>query len=607
MVAGALTGAAPVRADAPACATTYDPATPATASPGSPCWVDVTPYPFGIDGTPVDPSAPYCLALESACYLQVDSLAFRAWNRGLAAVSPPPNIPSGGTTPFGVWRYNGTRWYPDPTFPGQSVCQGTTVLWAGKLDYWLIGGTASTTSTAAGKLPQWPELCRYDGVDDVWEPLAVPAATAIQAELEGQTLVGITAGACFAWNNCWFFGTGGVVVHWDGQSLSNVSAGLGTIPHLEASASYTDALAGTNAGGTAFGMAVAASNRNSEPVSPAPQMFTSAGEAFSPAAFPIPAVTEPTDLVAVSADARGDAWVAGNPDGVLPGAATDSPQTFCSRTNCPNLQPVQPAPLAPISSRGAALPCPADTPADEFMYYARGSATSYLWTSIGVMPGGDAIAGGWVGSNGSGTEPVLAQVSCSGPPVLTSFVDPTTGDAVDPGGYVSAIAANAVNDVWAATSDSQDTFEPPQLYQLTDGQAPLAPAGNDHESRPVVAQQEPTIFQFSPPVTIQVQPPPRIVKKPGKRKRKKVTLPSPVYDLPKVPRLVQTGTNTFVLTLTFRVHGKVTIGLEALHGTKVISASGLKTFNGGAGSLSLRLDRDDWPTGLKFVLPTKRK
>ncbi len=603
MVAGALAGAgaAPVRADAPVCAQTA-PSTPATPSPGSPCWVDVTPYPFGTDGNPVDPSTPIC-TIGSSCYLQVDSFAFRAWNRGLAAVSAPSfGTATGGTTPFGVWRYNGVRWYPDPTFPGQAVCQGTTVLWAGKLDYWLIGKPPGSPST-------WPDLCRFDGVDDVWEPLAIPKATQAQEQAQHGAGTAITAGACFAWNDCWFFAPGGAVVHWDGQSLSNVSVGLGTSPWLQAS--YTDAVAGTNASGSPFGIAVADWSSSTSTPTPAPQMFTSAGEGFSPA-FSIPTVTEPTDLVAVSFDAQGDAWVAGNPNGVRPGAATD-PGTFCTKTNCPTLQQVEPAPLVPISSSGTALSCP-DTPADEFTYHARGSGTSYLWTSISVMPGGTAIAGGWVGSDVSTSEPFLAQVSCGDSPVLTSFrvPDPAgTGLLVpaDEGGYITAVAANAVNDAWAASSDSDDELgsQPPQLYQLTDGRAPLAPAGNDRESRPVAAQQEPTIFQFPPPVTIQVQPPPRIVKKPGKRKRKKITLPSPVYDLPKVPRLVQTGTNTFVLTLTFRVHGKVTIGLEALHGTKVISSSGLKTFNGGAGSLSLRLDRNDWPTGLKFVLPTKRK
>src|SRR5215469_7953124 len=99
--------------------------TPSTPSPGHPCWTEATTdlpqsstpptaYPFGSDGNPVvDPDSDLCLggvasgdhtgpgwsgdfdpqgngsAGNPPCYLQVTSLAFRAWNRGLAATGQP--------------------------------------------------------------------------------------------------------------------------------------------------------------------------------------------------------------------------------------------------------------------------------------------------------------------------------------------------------------------------------------------------------------------------------------------------------------------------------------------------------------------------------------
>ena len=185
----------PARADTPSCALTSSASTPSAAGPGSPCWTDVLPYPFGSDGNPVDPNSALCArpgapsgpdwtgdfspegggaAGNPPCYLQVNSLAFRAWNRGLAATGLPLSSDPTATVGFGVWLYNGANWFPDPTFPGSGVCPGSIVLWAGKLDYWLVGpkvigdtatprrpcagSTASTSSGSRCRSPRrpWP-------------------------------------------------------------------------------------------------------------------------------------------------------------------------------------------------------------------------------------------------------------------------------------------------------------------------------------------------------------------------------------------------------------------------------------------------------------------
>lgn len=582
----------------------------------------MTPYPFGYDGNPVDPSSPFCTSVPDTtpnpCYLFVDSLAFRAWNRGLATLSP--ESAGSDTTPYGVWRYNGTRWYPDPTFPGQTVCPGTTILWAGKLDAWLIGPGGLSAESLDPTGNAWPELCRFDGVSDQWEPLPVPKATIADAAPTGT----ITSGACFAYNDCWFFGTGGAVVHWDGQTLSNASVGPGLqSPWLKST--ITSAVAATDAQGNPFALAVAAvdpSGSDAQPDgAPPPQLLSSAGEQFSPLAVSLPAAGESsgspgTDLDAVAFDAQGDGWIAGNP--AAPKGSPTSP--FGNPFQDPTL--AGPAPLLPISSNGNERPCPS-TPSDSFPYSGNGASTSFLWSSIGVMPGGDAVAGGMVGVYPGGdlqTEPVLVQVSCDGSPQETRFriPDPTASDGgslipADGRGYITAVAANAVNDAWAASNAGitgvgavqGGVYEPPHLYHLTDGQTPDAPAGDDDESRPVVIPTEPTIFTFAPPVVVPAPPPPITVVTRQPARVVKVKLKPPVFDI-KPPKVAKAAHGTYTLSISFRVRRKVTIGLEAIRHGKVVSSSGLKTFTGSRGTLVVTLTRKAWPTGLKFVLPKQQ-
>jgi hypothetical protein len=623
-VVGAVLGASAqvATATAPRCAQTL-PASPLSPAPGSPCWTDVTPYPFGFDGNPVDENSAACQAWERqtnrqyqggydpiVCYLSVDSMAFRSWNRGVAVVSPPLNSDL-STTAFGVWLYNGTRWFADPTFPGQSVCKGSTVLWAGKLDYWLVGQIGA----GQGAVEKWPALCRFDGVNFSWEPLAVPASALADVPLDpttGKPAAGaIQAGACLSWDNCWFFGSYGVVLHWDGQSLSNATPGLGASPWLMSD--FTAAAAGTDAAGNPFALALAGTsggaNANgatlgqatpSDPDGAPPhELYRSGGGPFQPVDYSPPTTGLPsdpyqTDLAAVGFNSQGQGWLAGDPRGLRPGITPAGGPT----------QP-EPSPLVPVSTSGAVQPCAATAP-DAFTYSA-GGPSGYLWRTIGVLPNGDAVAGGSL--HDPSEEPLLAQVSCDKPPRLLRFgsTDPSTGDFmdVDPNGAITAVAANAINDAWASAtafgkSSPLEPQPPPHLYRLTDTQKPLAPPGNDVEPRPLVVQSEATIFVFAPKVVVTPRPPKQVKIK--KRKGKTVHVPPPIYAV-QPPKLVRGPGGTFSLVITFKVRSKVTIGLEAFRRGKLVSSSGLKTFRGRSGELVLRLDPHRWPTKLKFVTP----
>ncbi len=594
----------------------------------------MTPYPFGYHGTSVDLETPACEETGDPCALLVSSLAFRSWNRGLAAVYPDPEGDGGGgTTPFGVWIYNGVRWYPNPTFPGGSVCKGDKILWAGKLDYWLVGEDDYSPSLST---ENWPALCRFDGANYEWEAVPVPAATLAdvpQESINGNLQPepgGINAGACLAWNDCWFFGTYGVVVHWDGQTLSNVSVGLGPSPWLDAD--YTAAIARTDLAGNPFAVAVTAATSGAFTLnghipsggttvaaqpdgSAAPQLFASSSGGLSPTVFSPP--TAPgtgTDLVAVDFNSAGQGWVAGDPS-----------RSRATGTALYSATPGEVAPLVRVSTGGATLACQ-DAPPTQFV------ASTYLWSSIGVFPDGDALAGGESPVQGSSgiTEPVLVQASCDNPPIVTRFRIPdatATNPASAPlvpanqSGTISSVAVNAINDAWAAsigssfnTTSNQFVPQVPHLYHLTDTQPPLAPAGNDDEPRPLVTEgSEPVQYVVSPPVLRPAPPPPTKETKAGKTRYRKVRLPAPIYAISS--HLERASDGTLTIAITFKVRSRnviggndFTIGAKAYDGNRLVYSTGLRRFEANTnGQLDLVANPTAWPTRITFVLPKTKQ
>ncbi|HEY2652174.1 MAG TPA: hypothetical protein VGI50_09650 [Solirubrobacteraceae bacterium] len=671
LAAASLAASPPARADGPSCALTNDASTPSAPSPGNPCWTDVTPYPFGSDGNPIElgpdgnipvgTSADLCdgstqygqgwlgdYGLTSVngnplCYLQVNSFAFRAWNRGLAATGQPPGKYNRETVGFGVWLFNGSNWFPDPTFPGSNVCPGSIVLWAGKLDYWLIGPTQPFG-------PAQTTLCRFDGVNLQWEPLSLPAATLakLPSDQFGKPVGGITSGACYAWNNCWFFGDDGTEVHWDGQSLTDASSGLGTSPWLQAD--FASAVAGTDSSGSPFGLAVTKSTRSPAtgpslalPVapdgSPPTQVFGSQGGPWEPLPLPpmptpVPQTNPPyrftTDLNLVSANSQGDVWVAGDPDTILTNSF---------------LGPA-PAPLERLTENGAEASCGVYDP-DSPGYDAntltslRSGHLGYTWKALSVFPDGGALAGAGYGDPAvtwsdplfggplPDNEPALVHAVCGHPPTVTGehpteFLrpDPLVADQTnapdipaDLGGYTSAVAANATNDAWAATSDGSWTgvssssgatvggLLRPHLYRWTDGQPPDAPAGDDNETRPSLFTLGPPVYQVGSPTVVVTPVVVTTTHTKGKPTKKK--LPPAIYAIH--TKLQRSPDGTYTLYLTFKVRRPVTIGLEGLQGKKVVASTGLKRFTHHTGQLALKLDRQHWPTRLALETPKSGK
>lgn len=614
---------------------------PSQPSAGDPCWTDVQPYPFGSEGGPVDTSSPQCAPSTSgeqnpSCYLTVTSLAFRAWDRGLAATAEINGAPAGD--PFVVWLFNGTRWFPDPTFPGQAACKGNTIVWAGKLDYWLVG---------PGDQENWPSICRFDGVSFLWEPLPLPQQTLQRVTEPGSDPPllrpgGITSAACIAWNNCWFFGTYGTVVHWDGKVLSDASPNP-VDGWLQTE--YTGAVARQGAAGEALGLAVGATSERATTLgplppqpdgAPPPQLFAWSGSAFSPLGFTPPTAPQPgdayrTDLVTVDLDTQAQGWVAGNPEGYR-AKFNPGPDGTPAANGRPVSSSPEPAPLVPVSTSGRSATC-TGLSQERFTYTSNLLASfsseafpgAFLWSSVGVVPAtAEALAGGRMRAATPGPgpnedqigEPVIAQVACDGTATVTRFrvSDPTysapkpTPEApADRGGSVTAIAGNASNDAWAATSKGELRlsgsislyFEPPHLYRLTDGQPPAAPAGDDVEPRPLELQLDPSIFVLEPPPPPPPPPPPIKI-----TKTRKFRLRPAVYD---VRVKVHGGSDRLRLYLTFRLRRPVTLGAEALRHRQIVGIARPRRFTGHRGQLVLRLDRKRWPTKVRFITATTKR
>jgi hypothetical protein len=260
---------------------------------------------------------------------------------------------------------------------------------------------------------------------------------------------------------------------------------------------------------------------------------------------------------------------------------------------------------------------------------------SFLWSSLaaiprrGERPGAgevEALAGGSMQPTGAeGTElnspglsePVIVQANCDGSMTLTRFraaeapnqeatehTELTSGDRL---GTVSAIAASASNDAWAATSEGrllgrpspnpphelELVYEPPRLYQLTNGQPPEAPEGNEVEERFEELFENPPIFVFEPEPEQPIPPPP-----PPVINTTTTHEAAAVYGLK--AQLRHHG-NRFSLYLSFKLRRPVTLGAEGLRHGRVVARARPQHFAGHKGLLILPLDRKHWPTTVRFT------
>jgi len=282
----------------------------------------------------------------------------------------------------------------------------------------------------------------------------------------------------------------------------------------------------------------------------------------------------------------------------------------------------------PVSTSGASTTCTGPSQS-RFTYTppafnAKEPPNSFLWSSIGVIPNVDeALAGGMLVPKSTGIvqgdlntkpagEPVIVKAACDGTTSVTRFRvedltykgSPKPRVAADREGHVSAIAANATNDVWAATTGGSLLAEsgvgaftsepqPPHLYRLTDGLTPQAPEGDDLEERPLELQLDPPVIVLEPPPPLPPEPAPTTV-----TTTRTVKLPPAIFD---VKAKLHKNRHGLSLYLSFRVSRPVTLGAQALRHGHIVSEARPRRFTGHRGLLILKLDRKHWPTKVRFV------
>jgi hypothetical protein len=289
-----------------------------------------------------------------------------------------------------------------------------------------------------------------------------------------------------------------------------------------------------------------------------------------------------------------------------------------------------PAPLQHLTDSGQAT-CTQAFSAQAIATVANIAPDGLEWHALSAFPDGSALAAGadgnpqtsWSTNVGGQTlpvgkdeEPALVHAVCGQTPVITEFRRPDPLDAGQAGaqlipadyfGWITAVASNANNDAWAATTDGNwgvvtqagnvNGNLMPHVYRWTDGQTPDAPVGDDNESRPSLFTLGPPVYSVGSP-TIVVTPA-TVTTTQTRAKPKKVHRPPAIYAIKS--RLVRSADGNYTLYISFRVRRPVRVGVQALRGRRVVASSGVKRFTGRSGMLALRLDRRNWPTGLRFV------
>ncbi len=110
----------------------------------------------------------------------------------------------------------------EPGVSREQVVPGThgRVGWKARL----LARRRSSLHVSTGK---WANICRFDGgrprmgaARTRRKPRCSTCCTLWKRKGAVLRTGSITSAACFAWNNCWFFGTYGTVVHWDGSVLT---------------------------------------------------------------------------------------------------------------------------------------------------------------------------------------------------------------------------------------------------------------------------------------------------------------------------------------------------------------------------------------------------
>jgi hypothetical protein len=499
--------------------------------------------------------APFKVALGAPADLQ-----FWAPNRGLLAVEGNSVIPRG------LFYWNGVRWRQLATVCGGSA-QTMRIAWAGPDEFWTI------SAPSRPRIGDGITLCRFKGGKVVASYGTLPQSSDPYRVMN--------AAACRAASDCWFGGasssdpsgsrSGAFRLRWNGSGLLTDYGPQGRgISDLEEFGGelYESVYVGP-------GNEQPAQAELREPESP-PRLIHRLGSdsVFASDPFvPAPESGVPddgTELLALDSDGS-DLWAVGGGAASGPSAPTDG---IVSRVPLAARKPSFAAPFAQVT-----LSAPAGT-------FAAGDR----FADVAALPGSDdawAALQAFTERRSTNARGRVALIDAATGAVSVSRL-PSSGAGR---GSVTKIACPAADDCWAATyggwlfrwseagaSLPEDT-DPAFASLIT-----FRPNESASQFVPDAPPEDDSLKFAPPPVEVEVEAPPE-------------TETKKVAALLRKVRSKLRGTR---LTISFTLSRRAKVALVARRGGKVVARTPSRNLKPGRRSLSLKLNRERWPTKLAF-------
>ena len=508
----------------------------------------------------------------------VGDLSFWAPNRGLMTVGGNSGVEAG------LYSWDGESWHQLSTVCGGGV--NSRVAWAGPTEFWTI----TTPSVGPSATRSGLGLCHFkDGaVVASYSYFNLPA---FSVDLP------LNAATCRAADDCLFGGIGGASadgsqvgafhLRWDGTSLTPLwgPQGRGVSGLVTHGGGILESVfVGPRAGAQGQRPTL----RTAEPV---PALLhgvsgtTFANDPFVPAAVDGVPADGGTEVRALESDGT-TAWAVGGGAGSGPAAGAGT---------------VRRTPFAARRTTGGwtELPLTGNLPDDAFLgSVAPVPGTSTAWAGLTQFETAAALGV----SGGALSRPRLLGIAADGSSVVQQL-DDVEGEAAR--GAITAVACPTADDCWAATAKGY-------LYRRTAGAAyarDTDPAFQGtisirpNEAATQVVPDDPPADDsrlFAPPVElpaaavetppVECPAPPALVTR-VKASRGAITR---VQRRQANPRLT--------LEIRFRLARRAKVGIRARRRGKVVSTAKVRTLRPGTRTLTLKVRRRSWPTGLKFQL-----
>jgi hypothetical protein len=492
-------------------------------------------------------------------------LKFWAPNRGLLTVA------GNGAIPRGIWSWNGQSWHQLA-----SVCGGpgdtARLAWAGPTEFWVI------SEPSLPRIGSGLSLCRFKNGQVVGS-----FSTRVDSADPFRQMASAT---CNGPNDCWFGGVGSqdalgerigaFHLHWDGTDLETVYGPQGrgvSDMQFHGGALYETTLVGRSAENRTDPVELA------EPEAVPRLLHEVEAGSFSNTPFlpaPLPGVPpDGTELLGLDSDGT-DLWAVGGGAASGPAAPTGSAVS----------RPPLVARLVGGGFQEVALSGAAFGPTDRFGDVAAIPGTDEALLS--VVPFADRRS--------TNSKATVARIEPDGTTGINRL--PAAGAGR---GSAARVACTAPDDCWMVTWAGW-------LFHFSDAANAPLPVDTDPafqgtiEFRPNEAAEQ--FVPDKPPVDdSQLFAPPELernpIADPPKRKVKR---------LPALLRNVRSNLDGLSLTVSFTVTRKARIALLAKKGGRTVAHTEQRLFPPGRHQLTLRLSRDNYPTGLAFrISEVKRK